>query len=92
MGSEELKWLSDDKWLKTRHGFRTLTESILSGSKWGTITYFVDLPIIDDGYYGIGLYKLRDELNMLVATTDFESGAELVLKGLNSPIELEFIL
>ncbi|KAI5354276.1 hypothetical protein L3X38_007171 [Prunus dulcis] len=85
----ELKWLLCEKWLKTRHGYKTPGESIISGSNWGPISFFVDLPLIDDAHYGIGIYKFKDELQMLGVITDFERGASFVAKGLHSPIQPE---
>ncbi|KAK9948530.1 hypothetical protein M0R45_004101 [Rubus argutus] len=87
----ELNWLLSEKWLKTRHGYKTPSESIIFSSKWGSISLFVDLPLIDDIYYGIGIYKFRDELQMLGAITDFEGGAPFVAKGLCNPIEAELV-
>ncbi|PRQ38289.1 putative histidine kinase-like ATPase domain-containing protein [Rosa chinensis] len=87
----ELQWLLSEKWLKTRHGFKTPDESIIFSSKWGQLMLFVDLPLIDDVYYGTGIYKFRDELEKLGAITDFERGALFVAKGLHSPIEAELL-
>ncbi|KAM5569728.1 hypothetical protein ABKV19_016972 [Rosa sericea] len=87
----ELQWLLSEKWLKTRHGFKTPDESIIFSSKWGQLMLFVDLPLIDDVYYGTGIYKFRDELEKLGAITDFERGSPLVAKGLHSPIEAELL-
>ncbi|PRQ24681.1 hypothetical protein RchiOBHm_Chr6g0275121 [Rosa chinensis] len=87
----ELKWLLCEKWLKTRHGYKGPCESIIFSSQWGSISLFVDLPLIDDVYYGIGIYKYRDELEKLGVITDFEGGAVIVAKGLSCPIEDELI-
>ncbi|CAL8101226.1 unnamed protein product [Prunus armeniaca] len=87
----ELKWLLCEKWLKTRHGYKTPGESIISGSNWGPISFFVDLPLIDDAHYGIAIYKFKDELQMLGVITDFERGAPFVAKGLHSPIQPELL-
>ncbi|KAL6185621.1 hypothetical protein ACLB2K_041751 [Fragaria x ananassa] len=87
----ELQWLSSEKWLKTRHGFRAPDESIIFSSKWGQLMLFVDLPLIDDVCYGTGIYKFRDELEKLGAITDFAWGASIVAKGLHSPIEAELL-
>ncbi|KAM1773600.1 hypothetical protein ACFXTI_043095 [Malus domestica] len=87
----ELEWLLCEKWLKTRHGYKTPAESIIFNSKWGSISSFIDLPLIDDVYYGIGIYKFKDELQMLGVISDFEQGAPLVAKGLHSPIDAELL-
>ncbi|XP_068313767.1 uncharacterized protein [Pyrus communis] len=87
----ELEWWLCEKWLKTRDGYRTPAESIISNSKWGSISSFIDLPLIDDVYYGIGMYKFKDELQMLGVISDFEQGAPLVAKGLHSPIDAELL-
>ncbi|POO03753.1 Histidine kinase-like ATPase, C-terminal domain containing protein [Trema orientale] len=87
----ELQWLYTEKWLKTRHGYKAPPESIIFSVKWAAVSYFVDLPIIDDVFYSIVIYKYKDELQMLGVITDFEGGAGLVLEGLKSPIEPEFV-
>ncbi|KAK9939066.1 hypothetical protein M0R45_015775 [Rubus argutus] len=83
----ELKWLLSEKWMKTRHGYKNPRESILSGSKWRSISSFVELPLIDCNHYGLGIYKFRAELEMLGVIVDYQGGAPLVAKGLHSPIE-----
>ncbi|XP_068308008.1 uncharacterized protein [Pyrus communis] len=91
LSSPELMWLTSEKWLKTRHGYKTPRESILFSSKWGSISFFVDLPLIDDAYYGIDIYKFRGELQILGVIMDFEQGASFVAKGVRSPIEGELL-
>ncbi|XP_062118267.1 uncharacterized protein LOC133831877 [Humulus lupulus] len=90
-GCFELQCLLNEKWLKTRHGYKAPSQSIIFSMNWGAVSPFVDLPLIDDGFYSIFIYKYKDELQMLGAITDFEGGAELVLEGLRCPIEPEFI-
>ncbi|KAK9270006.1 hypothetical protein L1049_025579 [Liquidambar formosana] len=85
------KCLSGEEWLKTRHGYKTPDKSILFSSKWGTISLFVDLPLIDDGFYSIGIYGYKNELKMIGVITDFEEGASLVAKGLKWAIEPGFV-
>ena len=83
--------LLGEKWLRTRNGYRTPSESILFSSKWGTISLFVDLPLIDDSFYGIVIYGFEDELKMLGVITGFEGGAPFVARGLTRPIEPRFV-
>ena len=83
--------LLGEKWLRTCNGYRTPSESILFSSKWGTISLFVDLPLIDDSFYGIVIYGFEDELKMLGAITEFEGGAPFVARGLTRPIEPRFV-
>ena len=83
--------LLGEKWLRTRNGYRTPSESILFSSKWGTISLFVDLPLIDDSFYGIVIYGFEDELKMMGVITGFEGGAPFVARGLTRPIEPRFV-
>lgn len=76
--------LSDEKWLKTCHGYKCANYSILFDSKWGTISQFVDLPLIDDAFYGIAIYGYRYELKMMGMVVDFSEGSEFVASGLNT--------
>ncbi|PON65582.1 hypothetical protein PanWU01x14_115940 [Parasponia andersonii] len=87
----ELQWLHTEKQLKTRHGYKAPTESIIFSMKWAAVSCFVDLPIIDDVFYSIVIYKYKDELQIMGIITDFEGGAGLVLEGLKSPIEPEIV-
>ncbi|KAJ4766061.1 ATP/DNA binding protein [Rhynchospora pubera] len=75
------------RFLKTRHGFRCPSESILFDSKWGTICTYVDLPLIDDGFHGIDIYSYRNELECLGAVVDFSEGPHFVAAGLRLPKE-----
>ncbi|KAL6317276.1 hypothetical protein AAG906_030029 [Vitis piasezkii] len=70
--------------------FKTPSESILFSSKWGTISLFVDLLLIDDSFYGIVIYGFEDELKMLGVITEF-GGAPFVARGLTRPIEPRFV-
>ncbi|KAF4396679.1 hypothetical protein G4B88_028993 [Cannabis sativa] len=90
-GCSEVRCLFTEKWLKTRHGYKAPNQSIIFSTNWGAVSPFVDLPLIDDGFYSIFIYKYKDELHMLGAITDFEGGAGLVLEGLKSPIASEFV-
>ncbi|KAL5558726.1 hypothetical protein UlMin_034937 [Ulmus minor] len=90
-GSFELECLLTEKWLKTRHGYKAPNESILFSKEWGSILPSVDLPLIDDGFYGINLYRFKDELQMLGVITNLEEGAEFVVKCLKSPILPDFV-
>lgn len=76
--------------MKSRHGYKTPCESITFSSQWGSILLFIDLPLIGDVYYGIGICKYTDELEKLGVITDIE-GAVIVAKGLSSPIEDELV-
>ncbi|KAF4379461.1 hypothetical protein G4B88_024446 [Cannabis sativa] len=89
-GCVELQCLFTEKWLKTRCGYMAPSQSIVFSMNWGAVSPFVDLPLIDDGFYSIMIYRYKDELQMLGAITDFEGGAGFVLEGLKSPIEPEF--
>ncbi|KAG5528305.1 hypothetical protein RHGRI_029096 [Rhododendron griersonianum] len=57
--------LSVEKWLKTRGGYRSAPDSILFDSNWGMVTQFVDLPLIDDAFYGNSIFSFKNELKML---------------------------
>ncbi|KMT19054.1 hypothetical protein BVRB_1g014530 [Beta vulgaris subsp. vulgaris] len=79
--------LSKEEILRTRHGHKKPGESILFNSKWACISLFVDLPLIDDSYYGIEIYGLRDELKMLGTLSSLEEGAIYVARGLTKPVD-----
>ncbi|KAK9756523.1 hypothetical protein RND81_01G103700 [Saponaria officinalis] len=83
--------LSNEKILKTRHGFKRPNESILFNSKWASISQCVDLPLVDDSYYGIGIYALRDELKMLGVLSSLKDGVTLVAIGLTRPVDTELL-
>ncbi|KAJ8453361.1 hypothetical protein Cgig2_008245 [Carnegiea gigantea] len=81
------KCLQDEEILKTRHGYRKPREAILFNSKWASISLFVDLPLVDDSYYGIKIYGFREEMKLLGALSSLEEGAIFVSRGLSGPIE-----
>ncbi|CAL5366615.1 unnamed protein product [Camellia sinensis] len=79
--------LMGDKWLKTSHGYKYTSESVLFDSKWGTIAQFVNLPLIDESFYGNDIYLYKDQLKMLGVVVDFSEGAHFVARGLCLPKE-----
>ncbi|XP_021767703.1 uncharacterized protein LOC110732097 [Chenopodium quinoa] len=79
--------LIKEEFLRTRHGHKKPGESILFNSKWASISFFVDLPLIDDSFYGIEIYGFKEELKMLGVLCSLEEGAIFVAKGLKRPIE-----
>ncbi|KAK9284770.1 hypothetical protein L1049_023947 [Liquidambar formosana] len=64
-----------------------LPDSILFDTEWGTLTQFVDLPLIDQPFYGDAIYSFKDELKMLGVIIDFNEGAHFVAGGLKLPPE-----
>ena len=79
--------LSGEKWLKTCHGYKSAPESILFDQKWGTVSKFVDLPFIDEAFYGLSIHSYKCELNMLGVVINFSEGAHFVARGLKLPRE-----
>ncbi|XP_058188028.1 uncharacterized protein LOC131304709 [Rhododendron vialii] len=79
--------LSGEKWLKTCDGYRSAPDAILFDSDWGTVAPFVDLPKIDDAFYGNSIFSFKNELKMLGVVVDFNEGARLVARGLELPEE-----
>ncbi|XP_075655123.1 uncharacterized protein LOC142625330 [Castanea sativa] len=79
--------LSGEKWLKTCHGYKSAPESILFDPKWGTVFKVVDLPFIDEAFYGLKIHSYKCELNMLNVVTNLSEGAHIVARGLKLPKE-----
>ncbi|XP_026458626.1 uncharacterized protein LOC113359161 [Papaver somniferum] len=81
------KCLREEKWLQTRLGRRVPKESILFHSDWEILSSVVSLPFIDDSDsgYGRGILEYRDELKAIGVVTEFSSGMQFVVSGLNIP-------
>ncbi|KAL4644533.1 hypothetical protein ACB092_02G171500 [Castanea dentata] len=79
--------LSGEKWLNTCHGYKSAPETILFDQKWGTVSKFVDLPFIDEAFYGLSIHSYKCELNMLGVVINFSEGAHFVARGLKLPRE-----
>ncbi|XP_028082951.1 uncharacterized protein LOC114284240 [Camellia sinensis] len=75
------------KWLKTCHGYRFASGSILFDPKWGTFSQFVDVPLIDDACYGNKIFSFKDELKMMGVMVNFNEVAHFVARGLKLPQE-----
>ncbi|KAH7847938.1 hypothetical protein Vadar_031865 [Vaccinium darrowii] len=82
-----ISFLSGEKWLKTRDGYRSAPDMILFDSDWASVSQFVDLPLIDDAFYGNSIFSFKKELKMLGVIVDFTEGARLVARGLELPGE-----
>ncbi|XP_075655120.1 uncharacterized protein LOC142625328 [Castanea sativa] len=78
---------SGEKWLNTCHGYKSAPETILFDQKWGTVSKFVDLPFIDEAFYGLSIHSYKCELNMLGVVINFSEGAHFVARGLKLPRE-----
>ncbi|KAL6955022.1 hypothetical protein U1Q18_041629 [Sarracenia purpurea var. burkii] len=85
------RFLSGEKWLKTRHDNRYASDLILFDSEWETVSQFVDLPQIDNAFYGDRIFSFRDELKSMGVVVDFNEGAHLVARGLQLPEEPESV-
>ncbi|KAL6955021.1 hypothetical protein U1Q18_041628 [Sarracenia purpurea var. burkii] len=85
------RFLSGEKWLKTRHSDRYASDLILFDSEWETVSQFVDLPQIDNAFYGDRIFSFRDELKSMGVVVDFNEGAHLVVRGLQLPEEPESV-
>ncbi|KNA17952.1 hypothetical protein SOVF_074960 [Spinacia oleracea] len=83
--------LSGEVLFKTYCGYRRPSESILSTQSWASISLFIDLPTIDDSYYGVDIYGYQDELEVLGVVIGFEEGAHFVAQGLTKPIKADQI-
>ncbi|GAB4852424.1 hypothetical protein Ancab_016619 [Ancistrocladus abbreviatus] len=86
--TELLNCLREEKLFKTRHGYKKPGESILFNSRWAYISFFIDLPLIDDSYYGISIYGYREEVKIMGVINYLEEGAMFVARGLSGPIEV----
>ncbi|KAJ8649021.1 hypothetical protein MRB53_002044 [Persea americana] len=74
-----------EKWLRTRLGYRSPKESILFNAEWESISPIASLPFIDDvdGYYGNRIYEYKAELKHFGAAVEFKGGSRFVTVGLN---------
>jgi sacsin len=81
-----LKFMRTEKWLHTRHGFRSPRNCVLFDSSWEPIIPVASLPFIDDSdsRNGTGkeIYSYK-ELRALGVTVDFNQGAELGMSCLS---------
>lgn len=77
--------LADEKWVKTTHGYKIATESVLLNSEWEPVSLIADLPFVDDVFYGDRIYLYRDELKIMGIIVDLEDGFGLMAKSLKLP-------
>ncbi|KAI8030890.1 hypothetical protein LOK49_LG01G03112 [Camellia lanceoleosa] len=87
LSSSGLTGAIGEKWLKTCHGYRFASGSILFDPKWGTVSQFVDVPLIDDACYGNKIFSFKDELKMMGVMVNFNEVAHFVARGLKLPQE-----
>nr|POE45423.1 hypothetical protein CFP56_20095 [Quercus suber] len=83
----KISCLSGEKWLKTCHGYKSAPESILFNPKWGTVFKVVDLPFVDEAFYGLRIHSYKCELNMLGVVTNFSEGVHIVARRFKLPKE-----
>ncbi|PIA50961.1 hypothetical protein AQUCO_01100047v1 [Aquilegia coerulea] len=81
------KCIHEEKWLRTRLGQRSPSESILFSSGWENLSPIVLLPFIDDSEdnYGTAIHEYREELKDTGVVVEFNKGLKFVAAGLSFP-------
>lgn len=84
--SSVVSHLSDIMWVKTNCGYRYAKQTIiLCDAEWAHISNLVDLPVIDEGFYGDEIFSFRDEMKMLGFMVSFRDCIPSVARSLKLP-------
>ncbi|WOL11459.1 hypothetical protein Cni_G20222 [Canna indica] len=78
-----IRSVKDQKWLKTSHGYRSPSESILLDSEWKIAAQVVDgIPLIDNTFYGDRIRSYEAELQKLGVRVTIDDISKIVSEQL----------
>jgi len=83
-----LKCLKEGSWLKVTRGYNPPSKSFLIGSSLGKLlqsgSVLVDIPLIDESFYGDKINQYKEELKTVGVMFDYEEACEFIGKELMS--------
>ncbi|XP_058092384.1 uncharacterized protein LOC131238803 [Magnolia sinica] len=71
--------ISCEPWLKTSLGFKSPSSSFLPNSEYGLLLNVVEVPLIDESFYGNEICSFIAELKAIGVVLDFESSIKKVV-------------
>ncbi|XP_021754621.1 uncharacterized protein LOC110719947 [Chenopodium quinoa] len=78
--------LNSNPWLKTNLGFKCPSSTILCSSNLGILPTIVEVPVVDEVYYGRSIQSYTNELNALGVGLDFSGTLNIVANQLHEHI------
>jgi sacsin len=86
--SRFLDCVKNGSWLKTSIGYKPPKDSFLSRETWGSLLQIgsdmVDIPLIDQEFYGNSISNYKNELRLIGVKFDFGEASEMVGKHIMS--------
>ncbi|XP_077229643.1 uncharacterized protein LOC143862479 [Tasmannia lanceolata] len=83
-----LQCIRNGSWLKTSVGYKPPSESFLSSSDWGSLlqmgSVLVDIPLIDQEFYGNRMSSYKEELKTIGVMFEFSEACKFIGKHLMS--------
>ncbi|KAL6890290.1 hypothetical protein ACP4OV_009053 [Aristida adscensionis] len=77
-----LACIKEGSWLRTSVGYKTPCESFLSSDNWGSLlqsrSSFVDIPMIDQHFYGNKLHRYKDVLRVIGVRFEFQEASAYI--------------
>ncbi|PQM38363.1 uncharacterized protein Pyn_20293 [Prunus yedoensis var. nudiflora] len=71
-------------WIKTTLGFKTPPETVLPDQRWGALFTALQVPVIEESYYGNAIRDFTDELNVVGVVVDDVGATKLIGAQFNS--------
>ncbi|KAL6296081.1 hypothetical protein ACE6H2_004223 [Prunus campanulata] len=71
-------------WIKTTLGFKTPPETVLPDQRWGALFTALQVPVIEESYYGNAIRDFTDELNVVGVVVDNVGATQLIGAQFNS--------
>ncbi|XP_068665867.1 uncharacterized protein [Aristolochia californica] len=74
--------MTDQKWVKTNHGYKLPSESFLFDYEWGgLLQVFDNVHLIDEKFYGDGIRSYKNELKKTGVVTHFAEASKAVARS-----------
>ncbi|OMO50899.1 hypothetical protein CCACVL1_30167 [Corchorus capsularis] len=71
--------VTEKPWLKTNSGFECPLKCVLHNKEWDSLFNIVDVPIIDEGFYGSEIRSFLAEMKAIGVAVDFDSAFKLII-------------
>ncbi|OMP11622.1 hypothetical protein CCACVL1_00391 [Corchorus capsularis] len=71
--------VTDQPWLKTNSGFESPLKCILRDGEWDSLFSIVDVPIIDEGFYGDEIKSFKAEMKAIGVAVDFDGAFQMII-------------
>ncbi|XP_077228721.1 uncharacterized protein LOC143861716 [Tasmannia lanceolata] len=79
-----MKMIRERKWMRTNHGYLSPHESYLYNFEWGCLLELVNVPLIDESFYGSSIRLFKEELGLAGVVVTFDGACQKASRHIKS--------